>query len=119
VFEGVWTEGKLGSNVTNLTEHFKNHGSQFATANKTEYYNQTKQFITEAINGGFKTKIEPKTGFDILRTYEPNSNTFSVFEVSQSTNAITPRTLFKPDKGLEYFEKQTGELIDIFSFFNN
>jgi hypothetical protein len=83
--------------------------------NTKDYVSATRSFITDAINREFETKLESGKTIDVLRTFEKSTNTFSVFEVNKSTNAITPRTMFTTTPA--YFSNQTGTAINITKYF--
>lgn len=130
-FDGLWTVGKGASRADNALYHaFQagdqglGHAQEFGLSSAKDYVTATRNFITNAINKGYMTKLESGKNFDILRTYDQGSDTFSVFEVNRSTNAITPRTMFTPDpavhgKGtnLNYFNSQAGKAINIKKYF--
>jgi RHS repeat-associated protein len=119
VFDGLWTIGKADSPALNAISHATDHASDFGIQNSKDYVKSTRDFITKAINEGFPAKLQEGKSSNVLRTYDSSSNTFSSFEVNKSTNAITPRTMYKPTNGESYFNSQRGSSIDIKSLFSN
>ncbi|WP_456154294.1 hemagglutinin repeat-containing protein [Serratia plymuthica] len=95
---GIWTATKNADPVTNAYGHWTKHKKEFP-----EYQN-AKQYVDAAHNFmtippmGTLTKTRPNG--DTLY-YNPTTNTFA----SKDKNGV-PRTMFKPDKGLEYWNKQ-------------
>ncbi|CAI2408423.1 hemagglutinin repeat-containing protein [Serratia plymuthica] len=95
---GIWTATKKADPVANAYGHWDKHKKEFP-----EYQN-AKQYVDAAHNFmtippmGTLTKTRPNG--DTLY-YNPTTNTFA----SKDKNGV-PRTMFKPDKGLEYWNKQ-------------
>lgn len=118
VFKGIWTIGKEESSALNAFGHAVKHGPEFDINNTRSYVQATRDFITKSINDGLQTKLQKANGYDILRTYDKNSNTFSAFEVREG-GVITPRSMFKPGLKQGYFDSQPGQLIDIKNYFSN
>lgn len=124
VFEGLWTVGKTASRAANATEHATvsglnkvGHAVEFGLKSTRSYVEETRGFITDAINKGFPTKLEAGKNVDILRVYDKGSNTFSAFEVNKATNGITPRTMMTPKNPSTYFSSQPGKSINISKYF--
>ncbi len=125
VFEGLWSVGSKESRVANAAFHALKagnekigHAAEFGLNNTVDYIKATREFITEAINKGFPTKLESREGIDILRTYDKSSNTFSAFEVNKITNGVAPRTMFKLDTpNTSYLNSQPGHNIKILDYF--
>lgn len=117
MFDGLWSAGKGEVPVLNAIDHTAKHGLEFGIQSAKDFIKSTRNFITMAINDRLPTKIERGINFDTLRTYDKSSNTFSAFEVNKSTNAITPRTMFKPESGLNYFSNIKNENINIWNYF--
>ncbi|MCR1002361.1 MAG: VENN motif pre-toxin domain-containing protein [Enterobacter cloacae] len=94
----IWTETKKAEPVGNVYGHWTKHGKEFP-----EYQN-TKQYVDAAHNfmttppAGTLTKVRPNG--DTLY-YNPATNVFA----SKDINGV-PRTMFKPEKGIEYWNKQ-------------
>ncbi len=125
VFDGLWSVGSKADRAANAIHHALEagrqevgHAAEFGITNTKDYIKATREFIAEAINKNLPTKLESHKTFDILRTYDSESNTFSVFEVNKSTNAITPRTMFKPTDGGNYFKSEVkGVIKNIHNYF--
>lgn len=79
-----------------LIEHFQKHGADFDYSTKEEYEAGANRVITssDALH-----KTEKEDGDDVY--YLENSNEFVIV----STDGYI-RTYFKPDSGIEYYDKQ-------------
>ena len=100
----IWTPGRPGNPLRNLLEHFHKHGADFKAQNVHQYKNLANSFFRKPPPGTLQ-KVN-KSG-NIVQ-YNPNTNTFAVFEKSG-----VPRTLYKPDinkhsagSNLQYFFNQ-------------
>lgn len=94
----IWTSTKKLSGVENAFKHWKKHGKEFPNLNNAkEYVEATKDFLFKSPKG---TLTKTRSNGDILK-YHPESNTFAVMD-----SAGNPKTMFKPDEGLEYWLKQ-------------
>ncbi|MEN9557763.1 MAG: hypothetical protein RL141_132, partial [Candidatus Parcubacteria bacterium] len=126
-FDGLWSIGRQGIRSENAIYHAQRagsegigHAAQFGLRTTGEYIEKTREFITNAINRNFSAKLETGNKFDTLRTYDQSTNTFSSFEVNKATNAVTPRTMFKPDGGINYFNNSNlnpGRSINLKNYF--
>lgn len=95
----IWTPGKLGDSVQNAFEHWRRHGSEFPEfVNSKQYVEGTWDFITNP-PAGTLTKTRPTNG-DVL-FYHPDTNTFAV-----QSGAGSPRTMFRPTNGINYWNSQ-------------
>lgn len=94
----IWSSTKSKSSVENAFEHWKNHGAEFPEfQNSKQYVEGAKNFMNNPPGGTlFKTRANGDQLF-----YNPESNIFGVQNVDGA-----PRTLFRPDAGLEYWERQ-------------
>ncbi|WP_312691469.1 hemagglutinin repeat-containing protein, partial [Kosakonia sp.] len=94
----IWTGTKKSDPVTNAYEHWDKHKSEFPEyQNATQYVNATHDFVTRPPEGTL-TKTRPNG--DTLY-YNPASNTFA----AKDANGV-PRTMFRPEKAMEYWNKQ-------------
>jgi hypothetical protein len=94
----IWTETAQKSRVQNAYGHWKDHASEFPEfQNSKQYVDAARSFVTKP-PAGTLTKTRPNG--DVL-FYNPQSNTFGV----RAKNGA-PRTMFRPDAGLEYWNKQ-------------
>jgi len=94
----IWTSTKQKSAVENAFGHWKKHGSEFpGISNAKQYVEETKRFMTNSPSG---TLSKTRSNGDILK-YHEESNTFGVM-----TKDGVPKTMFRPDDGIQYFEKQ-------------
>ena len=94
----IWSETKKKKPVKNAFDHYKKHKNEFPEyKNSKEYVEGTKKFLNNPPKGTL-TKINSKG--DILR-YNPKTNTFGVL----SKDGV-PRTMFRPEKGIEYWNMQ-------------
>ena len=94
----IWSKGKSGDVAQNAFEHFQKHGSEFDDVNNSvQYINKAHEFVNNPPSGAL-TKTRPNG--DVL-IYDPQTNTFGVKDVDGA-----PKTLFKPDKGINYWKRQ-------------
>lgn len=124
VFDGIWSKGTKNSPAANAISHSVDHAAEFGVKGVKEYVQSTRNFINKAINESFMTKLQVGDRYDIMRTYDASSNTFSVFEVNKATKAVTPRSMFTPNPAihgfqtnLDYFNSQRGALVDLKKLF--
>lgn len=94
------------------------HAVQFGLSKISGYIRTTRAFVTTAVNNGYQAKLEADDAFDTIRTYDASSNTFASFYVNKETQAITPRTMFKPDDLQKYFDDQIGKSVDLKKYFH-
>ncbi len=94
----IWTETKKAEPVGNAYGHWTKHGKEFPEyQNAKQYVDAAHNFMTNPPPGTL-TKTRPNG--DTLY-YNPVTNVFA----SKDINGV-PRTMFKPEKGLEYWNKQ-------------
>ena len=94
----IWTQTKKTEPVPNAYGHWTKHGKEFPEyQNAKQYVDAAHDFMTTPPSGTL-TKTRPNG--DTLY-YNPATNTFA----SKNINGV-PRTMFKPEKGLEYWSKQ-------------
>ncbi|EKT3580611.1 hemagglutinin repeat-containing protein, partial [Escherichia coli] len=94
----IWTETKKVEPVGNAYGHWTKHGKEFPEyQNAKQYVDAAHNFMTNPPPGTL-TKTRPNG--DTLY-YNPVTNVFA----SKDINGV-PRTMFKPEKGIEYWNKQ-------------
>ncbi|HHW4402634.1 TPA: hemagglutinin repeat-containing protein [Aeromonas hydrophila] len=94
----IWTETKKDDPVSNAYGHWNKHKTEFPEFhNSKQYVDATHDFVTRPPEGTL-TKMRPNG--DTLY-YNPQTNTFA----SKDVNGV-PRTMFRPEKGMEYWNKQ-------------
>ncbi|HAP0328161.1 TPA: filamentous hemagglutinin, partial [Escherichia coli] len=94
----IWTETKKAEPVGNAYGHWTKHGKEFPEyQNAKQYVDAAHNFMTNPPPGTL-TKTRPNG--DTLY-YNPVTNVFA----SKDINGV-PRTMFKPEKGIEYWNKQ-------------
>ncbi|EER2191581.1 VENN motif pre-toxin domain-containing protein [Escherichia coli] len=94
----IWTETKKAEPVGNAYGHWTKHGKEFPEyQNAKQYVDAAHNFMTHPPPGTL-TKNRPNG--DTLY-YNPVTNVFA----SKDINGV-PRTMFKPEKGIEYWNKQ-------------
>lgn len=95
----LWTDVKKKTSVQNAYRHYKDHGREFPSINNAvEYVEAAHSFMTLPPAGTLR-KVRAKNGDQLF--YHEATNTFAV-----STKDGVPRTMFKPDLGIEYWNKQ-------------
>lgn len=94
----IWSPGKTGNAVENAFGHFKKHGNEFPEfQNAKQYAEGAKKFFSDPPSGALtKTRANGDKLF-----YDPPTNTFGV----QAADGA-PKTMFRPDKGMDYWNKQ-------------
>ncbi len=94
----IWTETKKTDPVSNAYDHWDKHKSEFPEfQNSKQYVDAAHDFVNTPPKG---TLIKERANGDTMY-YNPATNTFAVKNVDG-----TPKTMFKPQNGLEYWEKQ-------------
>ena len=94
----IWTETKERTSVENAYEHWNKHKSDFPEyQNAKQYVDATHNFVRSPPEG---TLIKVRKNGDTLY-YNPKTNIFAI----KNANG-TPRTMYKPEKGMEYWNKQ-------------
>lgn len=82
-----------------LRKHFRDHGADFGYPNADEYARGANAFLEKAREDGLPMKIDD----GVTRVYDPKTNTFGSYNPDG-----TPRTFFKPDRGVTYWNEQPG-----------
>jgi filamentous hemagglutinin len=94
----IWTETRKDDSVSNAYGHWDKHKTEFPEfKNSKQYVDATHDFVRNPPEG---TLTKTRTNGDTLY-YEPKTNTFA----SKDANGV-PRTMFRPEKGIEYWNKQ-------------
>jgi pyocin large subunit-like protein len=92
-----WSHGQDGANA-NADEHWRKHGGEFSEDhNEHEYENEASNFVHHPPAG---SEIKHRANGDTL-VYDPDTNTFAVEDRNGE-----PRTMFKPDRGRAYWDRQ-------------
>jgi filamentous hemagglutinin len=93
----AWSHGRDGADA-NADEHWRKHGSEFSEDhNAQEYEDEASGFVHHPPPGA---EIKHRANGDTL-IYDPDTNTFAVEDRNGE-----PRTMFKPDRGEAYWNKQ-------------
>ncbi|CNI97436.1 adhesin/hemagglutinin [Yersinia frederiksenii] len=94
----IWSETKKKQPVPNAYDHWDKHKKEFPEyQNSKQYVDATHNFVNNPPSG---TLIKTRPNGDTLY-YNPTTNTFA----SKNIDGV-PRTMFKPEKGMEYWNKQ-------------
>lgn len=94
----IWTETNKKEPVKNAYDHWDKHKNEFPEfQNSKQYVNATHNFVRNPPIGTLTKVI--KNGDTLY--YNPSKNIFAIKNADG-----TPRTMFKPKKGLEYWNKQ-------------
>lgn len=94
----IWTETKKTDPVSNAYGHWDKHKKEFPEfQNSKQYVDATHSFVSNPPKG---TLIKPRPNGDTMY-YNPSTNTFAVKNADG-----TPKTMFRPENGMEYWEKQ-------------
>lgn len=93
-----WTSTNRNRSVKNAFDHWKKHGTEFPEfLNAKQYVEGANSFLHYSPTG---TLVKIRINGDIFK-YNPGTNMFGVMDV----NGV-PRTLFRPNGGMEYWIKQ-------------
>jgi pyocin large subunit-like protein len=93
----VWSHGPDGS-PANAEEHWEKHGREFpGLHNEQDYVSAANTFVHHP-PAGTLTKQDARG--DML-FYQPSTDTFAVMDARGE-----PRTFFKPDNGMAYWNRQ-------------
>jgi filamentous hemagglutinin len=96
--EPLWSSTPDMSAAENAEHHWRKHGDQFpALKSAADYEAAAHDFVSHPPPG---TLIKHHGNGDTL-FYDPASNTFAV-----ARRDGAPRTMFKPDNGMRYWERQ-------------
>lgn len=92
-----WSHGRDGSDV-NAQEHWLKHGRDFsADHNEREYADDAQSFVDHPPSDA---EIKHRSNGDTL-IYDPDTN---IFAVENRDGEL--RTIFKPDRGRAYWDRQ-------------
>ncbi|MGR8023362.1 hemagglutinin repeat-containing protein [Burkholderia cenocepacia] len=96
----TWTPGKPADIAINAATHWQKHAAEFPEFQSlNDYLRGTSQFVKDPPAG---TLSFTRSNGDVL-LYDKSTNTFA----SMAADG-TPRTMFRPTDGIEYWYKQTG-----------
>ena len=94
----IWTETRKDDSVSNAYGHWDKHKAEFPEfQNSKQYVDATHDFVRNPPEG---TLMKTRPNGDTLY-YNPKKNTFA----SKDANGV-PGTMFRPEKGMEYWNKQ-------------
>lgn len=94
----IWTSTKSSTALENALGHWNKHKAEYpALKNAMEYVQATFNFLHNSPKG---TLVKTRSNGDILK-YNPKTNDFGVMDANG-----TPRTMFKPNDGMKYWEAQ-------------
>ena len=93
----MWSSNAKYSAQENATYHFERDGAEFGAATLDAFVRQAHAFVNEPPKGALTLT---RANGDRL-VYDPDANVFAV-----ATKEGAPRTMFKPDDGMAYWEKQ-------------
>jgi pyocin large subunit-like protein len=88
------------SDPVSLTDHFVRHGAEFDSTSEEDYAGKANAFLQRSISDGYLRRID---SYGATRIYDPNSNTFGVYNSDGTT-----RTFFKPTDP-SYFLNQSNQ----------
>jgi len=93
----VWSHGADGTRA-NADEHWQKHGREFPEDhNASEYESEASSFVRHPPSGA---EFKHRPNGDTL-IYDPATNTFAVED-----RRGRPRTMFRPDRGGAYWDRQ-------------
>jgi pyocin large subunit-like protein len=93
----LWSYNRQYKAAENAQYHFEKHGPEFGAKSYEDWLAKVHGFIHSPPKG---TQTIPRNNGDTL-FYHAASNTFAVM-----TKRGAPRTMFKPDNGAAYWQKQ-------------
>lgn len=93
-----WSKGKYSNWQQNAAAHWQKHGVEFPEFESADEYVQFANDFIKNPPAGTQTKTE-KDGDTLF--YSPEHNIFAV----KSKQGV-PRTMFKPNAGIDYWNKQ-------------
>ena len=98
-FEGrpLWSSNRKYSAAQNAAYHYRRNGKDFGADSQRDYVAKAHAFIQDPPRGVLT--LTRRNGDRLL--YHPASNTFAV-----ASKAGAPRTMFKPEDGMAYWERQ-------------
>ena len=83
-----------------LQDHFDRHGPDFNSQSPEDYARQAQEFFKRGVDERLPTKVDTD---GTIRIYDPDTNEFGAYNADGTT-----RTYFKPDDGIDYWNKQKG-----------
>lgn len=92
-----WSSASGMSAHENAEHHWRKHGAEFGTKSAQEYEDAARDFVTHPPPG---TEEKHEADGDTLY-YNRQTNTFAVKRKDGA-----PRTMFKPDSGERYWDRQ-------------
>ena len=93
----MWSSNAKYSAQENATYHFERDGAEFGAATLNAFVRQAHAFVNEPPKGALT--LTRANGDRLI--YDPATNVFAV-----ATKDGAPRTMFKPDDGPAYWERQ-------------
>lgn len=93
----LWSANRKYTAQQNADYHFKRNGAEFGAADVEQFVQKAHAFVNQPPRGALTLK---RANGDTL-IYDPKDNVFAV-----STKDGAPRTMFKPDDGMAYWERQ-------------
>ena len=93
----MWSSNAKYSAQENAAYHFERDGETFGAATLDAFVRKAHAFVNEPPKGALTLT---RANGDRL-VYDPDANVFAV-----ATKEGAPRTMFKPDDGMAYWEKQ-------------
>ena len=93
----MWSSNAKYSAQENAAYHFERDGEAFGAATLDAFVRKAHAFVNEPPKGALTLT---RANGDRL-VYDPDANVFAV-----ATKEGAPRTMFKPDDGMAYWEKQ-------------
>ena len=93
----MWSASRRYSAEENARRAFERNGEAFAARNLDQFVRKAHAFVEHPPAG---TQTLTRANGDVL-LYDPKGNVFAV-----ASKAGAPRTMFKPDEGLAYWEEQ-------------
>ena len=98
-FEGkpLWSSTRKYSATQNAAYHYRRNGKDFGARSVDAYVERAHAFVSKPPRGTLR--LTRRNGDKLF--YDPASNTFAV-----ATRQGAPRTMFKPEDGMEYWQRQ-------------
>ncbi len=93
----MWSANRRYTAEQNAARHFERNGEAFGAATVREYVATAHAFVNSPPKGALTLR---RANGDRL-VYDPARNIFAV-----ATREGAPRTMFKPDDGMAYWERQ-------------
>lgn len=93
----LWSANRKYTAEENAEYHFKRNGESFGARTVNEFVGKAHAFVNDPPRGALTMK---RANGDLL-IYDAKANVFAV-----ATKDGAPRTMFKPDDGMAYWNKQ-------------